>query len=211
MAAENNALLQHALDLTFYGLPSSASVRLDFPIETGAIIPMPRATPSVRLGASYGGGEMAIRGLSIQPRRIEFASRRRFQEAADRVRHRERARHLAAARPHPVRRPVHPWLGAGAGRRAGVDRDFGAAHPLRRGGLLGGAADPGRGRGQAGGEACSGTGSRSRSGPRAVAVLEQAEPEPRSEARAHDGARAAVLDAHAHAGGLSARMPATFL
>ncbi len=72
MAAENNALLQHALDLTFYGLPSSASVRLDFPIETGAIIPMPRATPSVRLGASYGGGEMAIRGLSIQPRRIEF-------------------------------------------------------------------------------------------------------------------------------------------
>ncbi len=72
MAAENSALLQHALDITFYDLPSSASIRLDFPIETGAAIPMLRATPSVRLGASYGGGEMAIRGLSIQPRRIEF-------------------------------------------------------------------------------------------------------------------------------------------
>ncbi|MDQ0252259.1 hypothetical protein J2W22_004347 [Sphingomonas kyeonggiensis] len=72
MAAENSASLQHALDLTFYDLPSSASIRLEFPIETGAVIPVLVATPSVRLGASYGGGEMVIRGLSIQPRRIEF-------------------------------------------------------------------------------------------------------------------------------------------
>lgn len=72
MAAEDSALSQHALDMTFYDLPSSASVRIDFPIETGALIPIPVATPAVRLGAGYGGGEMAIRGLSIQPRRIEF-------------------------------------------------------------------------------------------------------------------------------------------
>lgn len=72
MAAENGALLQHALDLTFYDLPSSASIRLDLPIETGALIPMAVATPSVRLGASYGDGEMTIGRFSLGPRRIEF-------------------------------------------------------------------------------------------------------------------------------------------
>lgn len=71
MAVENNALL-HALDLTFFDLPSSASIRLEFPIEAGAVIPMAVTTPSVRLGASFGDGEMTIGSFSIGPRRIEF-------------------------------------------------------------------------------------------------------------------------------------------
>ena len=72
MVAENSLLLQHALDITFFGLPATASVRIDFPIAAGAEIPMSTSTPVVRLGASYGGGAIGMRNFSITPRRLQF-------------------------------------------------------------------------------------------------------------------------------------------
>lgn len=72
MSADSTALLHHALDITFYDLPSNAVIRLDFPGSAGAMIPMTLATPAVRLGASYGSGGMAVSGFALTPRRLEF-------------------------------------------------------------------------------------------------------------------------------------------
>jgi hypothetical protein len=72
MSADSTALLHHALDITFYDLPASAAIRLDFPVSAGATIPMALSTPAVRLGASYGGGGMAANGFSLTPRRFEL-------------------------------------------------------------------------------------------------------------------------------------------
>jgi hypothetical protein len=72
MSADSTALLHHALDITFYDLPSSAMIRLDFPGGAGAMIPMSLATPAVRLGASYGSGGISVDGFALTPRRLEF-------------------------------------------------------------------------------------------------------------------------------------------
>lgn len=72
MAAENSVLLQHALDITFFGLPSTASVRIDLPIAAGAEIPMSTSTPAVHLGARYSGGAMTVSSFSLTPRRLQF-------------------------------------------------------------------------------------------------------------------------------------------
>jgi hypothetical protein len=72
MAAENSGLLRHALDLTFFGLPATASVRLDFPIASDAEIPLSASVPAVLLGARYAGGAMGMRSFSITPRRLQF-------------------------------------------------------------------------------------------------------------------------------------------
>src|SRR5690349_16578745 len=72
MVADNSLLLEHALDITFYDLPASASVRLDFPVAAGAEIPILTSLPAVHLGASYAGGTMGMRSFSITPRRLEF-------------------------------------------------------------------------------------------------------------------------------------------
>jgi hypothetical protein len=72
MVADNSVLLQHALDITFFGLPATASVRIDFPIAAGAEIPMSTSSPAVRLGASYSGAAMTVSSFSLTPRRLQF-------------------------------------------------------------------------------------------------------------------------------------------
>lgn len=72
MSAEYPALTRHIINITFHDLPSTAPVRIDFPIDTDAIVPMSLSTPTLSLGASYGGGAMTLSALSLTPRRIQF-------------------------------------------------------------------------------------------------------------------------------------------
>lgn len=72
MAADDGTLLRQTLEITFHDLPASATVRLDFAPEAGAELLIAASVPTIRLGASFGGGQMGIQSLSLTPRRLQF-------------------------------------------------------------------------------------------------------------------------------------------
>ncbi|HEX8380450.1 MAG TPA: hypothetical protein VF619_07875 [Allosphingosinicella sp.] len=72
MPIDPKRLTLHELSLVLYGLPSTATVRLDLPIASGASIAMLPWIPAVQLGASQGVGFMTLRNFRLQPRRLQF-------------------------------------------------------------------------------------------------------------------------------------------